>query len=120
MANIKVEVSGVGIDKHAVAAVTIKEELEQSLHKTIITSPAALRAVLLQSIEKVMCGKMSVPQANAVASLSAEVHKSVRQEYDMTMYALQQLGMRDGTNILELDAEDENSKRDDNDAEGNV
>jgi hypothetical protein len=79
-------------------------DLETELRKTIITGPAELRSVLLMSIEKVISGQMNVPQANAVVGLSAEVHKSIRQQYDMTVYAVENLGMRNGTNILAIES----------------
>lgn len=50
-----------------------------------INSPAELRAILLQCMEHLIEGKMSVNQANAIASLSAEAHKSIRQQWDMTL-----------------------------------
>ena len=50
-----------------------------------INSPAELRAILLQCMEMVIEGKMTVNQANAVASLSSEAHKSIRQQWEMTL-----------------------------------
>ena len=56
-----------------------------------ITSPAEHRALLLESIECVLEGRINVSQANAVASISAEVHKSLKQEWDMRVYAAENL-----------------------------
>lgn len=50
-----------------------------------INSPAELRTILLQCMEMLIEGKMSVNQANAVASLSSEAHKSIRQQWEMTL-----------------------------------
>ena len=85
---------------------TTRESLQGKLRDTIIKEPAALRATLLLSIEQVICGKMSVPQANAVVGLSAEVHKSIRQEYDMAVYALENVGLVEPGNLLEVDYDD--------------
>lgn len=51
-----------------------------------INSPSELRSILLQSMEALIEGKMSVQQANALASLSSEAHKSIRQQWDMTLH----------------------------------
>lgn len=50
-----------------------------------INSPAELRSILLQCMEKLIEGKLSVSQANAIASLSSEAHKSIRQQWEMTL-----------------------------------
>lgn len=55
--------------------------------RAVIESPADLRRQLLSCISGVLEGKVSVPQANAIAGASAEVHKSIRQEWDMRIYA---------------------------------
>lgn len=51
-----------------------------------INSPAELRSILLQTMTAVLEGKVSVPQANAVVGLSGEAHKSIRQQWDMTLH----------------------------------
>lgn len=61
-----------------------------------ITSPAELRAVLLATIEGILEGRVSVPQANSVASVAEEVHKSIRQEWDMRCYAAENLTIEGG------------------------
>ena len=61
-----------------------------------INSPGELRSILLQTMTGVLEGKVSVPQANAVVGLSAEAHKSIRQEWDMTVYAAENLILEHG------------------------
>jgi len=56
-----------------------------------IGSPAELRAILLQTMVGVVEGRCNVSQANAVVGLSGEVHKSIRQEWDMRVYAAENL-----------------------------
>ena len=54
-----------------------------------INSPAELRSILLQTMTSLLEGKVSVPQANAVAALSTEAHKSIRQQWDMTLHLIE-------------------------------
>lgn len=68
-----------------------------------ITSPQALRAVLLSSIEAVLEGRLSVAQANAVVGLSEQVHSSIRQEWDMRCYAASNFGLQQGRVVEMLD-----------------
>jgi len=67
-----------------------------------ITSPNELRAVLLSTMEGIIEGKVSVSQGNAIASISQEVHKSIRQEWDMRCFAAENLSIADGkiVNVL--------------------
>lgn len=58
---------------------------------TEIANPSELRSALLHCVEGVMEGRISVPQANAIANLSSELHKSIRQEWDMRVYAAEHL-----------------------------
>ena len=46
-----------------------------------------LRGALSATIEGVLCGKVNIAQANAVSALSGELHKSIKQEWDMRVYA---------------------------------
>lgn len=46
-------------------------------------TPAQHRAMLLDAMQSVFDGSMPPDQGNAVASLSAEVHKSARLEWDV-------------------------------------
>lgn len=55
-----------------------------------------LRGSLLATIEGVLEGRVNVAQANAVAGLSAELHKSIRQEWDMRVYANENLNLDSG------------------------
>lgn len=62
-------------------------------------SPSALRGLMFQGIVGVFEGRVSVPMANAAASLSAEIHKSIKQEWDMRDYAMS-LGLKEGRVLL--------------------
>ena len=57
----------------------------------VIRTPEALRATILEAIEAVLEGRINVAQANAVSSLSAELHKSIKAEWDMRCYAAENL-----------------------------
>ena len=46
-----------------------------------VTSPSELRSLLIASAKAVVDGRLTVQQANAVSSLSSEVHKSLKMEY---------------------------------------
>jgi hypothetical protein len=61
-----------------------------------INKPEDLRRILLSSIESVLEGKMSVSQANAVVGLSGELHKSIRQEWEMRCYAADNMHLENG------------------------
>ena len=61
-----------------------------------ITTPQELRATLLASIEKVVQGQMTVQQANAVANLSSELHKSIKQDFELRVYAAQNMSIENG------------------------
>lgn len=66
-----------------------------------------LRGALLMTIQGVLEGKVNVSQANAVAQLSSELHKSIRQEWDMRVYANENLTLKASRVIALLD-EDSN------------
>jgi hypothetical protein len=66
-----------------------------------ITTAQDLRGALLASIEAVLEGRLNVSQANAVVGLSGELHKSIRQEWDMRVYANENLNLRSGK-VIEL------------------
>ncbi len=68
-----------------------------------ITTPAEHRALLLATMEAVMEGRASVPQANAIAGLSQQVHQSIRQEWDMRCYAAENLCLMEGEVIKMLE-----------------
>jgi len=72
-----------------------------------ITSPEDHRALLLASMEAVCEGRMNINQANAITGLSAEVHKSIRQEWDMRVYAAENLTLEHGKVVKMLEAGEE-------------
>jgi len=66
-----------------------------------VTTPAEHRALLLRTMEGILEGKVSVPMANALASVSAEVHKNLKQEWEMRCYASENLTFEHG-NIVKM------------------
>lgn len=62
-----------------------------------------LRGALLASIQGVLEGKVNVAQANAITGLSTELHKSIRQEWDMRVYANENLSISSGEVIKLLE-----------------
>lgn len=71
------------------------------IEKRRIVNGADLRGALLATIEAVLEGRINVSQANSVAQLSSELHKSIRQEWDMRVYANEHLTLESGR-VLEL------------------
>jgi hypothetical protein len=53
----------------------------------------------------VLEGRVNVSQANAVVGLSSELHKSLRQEWDMRVYANENLNLEHGevTKLIGVD-----------------
>ena len=80
-----------------------KEDLDMNGNK--ITTPQDHRALLLSAMEAVCEGRMNVSQANALVGLSGEVHKSIRQEWDMRVYAAENLTIQQGRVIKMLGSE---------------
>lgn len=70
------------------------------MKRTLVTG-SDLRGALLATIEAVLEGRINVSQANAVAQLSGELHKSLRQEWDMRVYANEHLTLEAGR-VIEL------------------
>jgi hypothetical protein len=68
-----------------------------------IGTSSDLRAVLLASIEGVLEGRVNVSQANAIVGLSSELHKSIRQEWDMRVYASENITLSNGKLLKLLD-----------------
>lgn len=68
-----------------------------------------LRGALLASIQGVLEGKVNVAQANAISALSTELHKSIRQEWDMRVYANENLSISSGEVIKLLEVGHENN-----------
>jgi len=66
-----------------------------------IKTAADLRGVLLATIEGLLEGRVNIAQANATAALSTEFHKSIRQEWDMRVYANEKLCLSNGR-VVEL------------------
>jgi len=76
--------------------------MNEKINKKLKT-PADLRGILLSSIEAVLEGRLNIGQANAVIGLSGELHKSVRQEWDMRVYATENLSLKAGEVIKILE-----------------
>ena len=70
-----------------------------------INKPEDLRRILLSSIESVLEGKMTVSQANAVVGLSGELHKSIKQEWEMRCYAADNMTLENGEIVKMIKAE---------------
>ena len=68
-----------------------------------IVNAQDLRGALLATIEGVLEGRVNISQANAVASLSTELHKSIKQEWDMRVYANENLTLENGQVIKLLE-----------------
>lgn len=49
----------------------------------ILKTPSEVRGLLLATAVGVIEGRVTVAQANSVVGLSCEVHKSLKQEWDM-------------------------------------
>lgn len=73
--------------------------------KNKITNPAELRSIMLGAMEALLEGRINVARANALAGLSAEVHKSIAQEWDMRCYAAETLHLEAGQVMKLLDAQ---------------
>lgn len=57
----------------------------------IINSPEDHRRLLLDTMAALVEGRVSATQANTVAALSAEVHKSINSQWEMACYAIEHL-----------------------------
>lgn len=73
------------------------------MSKRVLVNAADLRGALLATMEGVLEGRVTVAQANAVAQLSGELHKSIRQEWDMRVYANEHLTLEAGRVIQLLE-----------------
>lgn len=69
--------------------------------KRAIVNASDLRGALLATMQGVLEGRITVAQANSVAQLSGELHKSIRQEWDMRVYANEHLTLEAGR-VIEL------------------
>jgi hypothetical protein len=76
-----------------------------------IETPAEFRALLMSTAVAVLDGRVNVAQANAVVGLSAEVHKSLRQQWDMQCYVAENIAVNGGQvlrlGVTTVDAEAE-------------
>jgi hypothetical protein len=61
-----------------------------------IETPAEFRALLMSTAVAVLEGRVNVAQANAVVGLSTEVHKSLRQQWDMQCYVAENIAVSGG------------------------
>lgn len=70
-----------------------------------IKTPADHRALLIAAMEALCEGRLNVAQANALAGLSAEVHKNLRLEWDMRVYASENISIEAGkiTKLIGVD-----------------
>jgi hypothetical protein len=71
------------------------------MSKRAIVNASDLRGALLATMQGVLEGRITVAQANSVAQLSGELHKSIRQEWDMRVYANEHLTLEAGR-VIEL------------------
>jgi hypothetical protein len=67
-----------------------------------ITSASEHRRLILDAMVALATGKLNVQQANALASLSAEVHKSIKMEFEMVCYAAENFALGSGNEVLLL------------------
>jgi hypothetical protein len=72
-----------------------------------ITTPEEHRAILLAAMEALLEGRLNVQMANALSSISAEVHKNLKQEWDMRVYASENLTLSHGQVIKMIEAPDD-------------
>lgn len=72
-----------------------------------INTPAEHRAFLLEAMAAVAEGRINVSQANAIVGISGEFHKSVRQEWDMRVYAAENITIANGRVIKMLEQGDD-------------
>lgn len=61
-----------------------------------IESAAEWRALLMNAAIALLDQKLTVPMSNALVGLSAEVHKSIKQEFDMRCYVAGNIVLEDG------------------------
>jgi hypothetical protein len=78
--------------------------------KRKITKAEDLRGALLATIEGVLEGRVNVSQANAVVGLSGELHKSIKQEWDMRVFANEKLALERGRILEVIGCEDDSAE----------
>jgi hypothetical protein len=69
-----------------------------------ISTPEEHRAILLSAMEALLEGRLNVQMANALSGISAEVHKNLKQEWDMRVYAAENLTLEHGQVVKMLDS----------------
>ena len=84
-----------------------RENDVNELGRLTISSATEHRRLLLDSMVALVEGRMNVQQANALAGLSGEVHKSIRQEWDMLCYAADNFELGSGNQLKLLRAVEE-------------
>ena len=101
------------------SVVSNQQHLEEAMRiggrvKTI-RNPAELRSLLAQSIVALLEGRIDIGRANAIVGLSSEMHKSMKQEWDMRCYVAESLHL-EGANIKRIassvDEDDEEEEPD--------
>jgi len=82
--------------------------LENSLRRVILDDPIRHRTALLLTMEGLLDGTMDIPRANAMAVLSSEVHKSLRNEFSSKIFATKSLALgKSGVSLVENSVEAE-------------
>jgi len=73
-----------------------------------VSTPEELRSLLLETAVAVLEGRVNCQQANSIVGLSTEVHKSVRMEWDMRVFAAENISI-ESANVVNtlLEAPDE-------------
>lgn len=69
---------------------------------SVIRSAEEHRRFLLDLMPRVADGRTNVAQANAIAGLSAEVHKSIKMQWEMEVYAAENLRIGDNGRLERL------------------
>lgn len=72
--------------------------------RTTIRSASEHRRLLLDAMVALVEGRMNVPQANALATLSGEVHKSLKLEFDILCYGAENLRLGPNNQLLVIEA----------------
>lgn len=70
------------------------------MEKVTIKAPEDQRKLLLDAMVALVEGRMNVAQANALAALSCEVHKSIRQQFDILVYAAEHFKLGEGNQLV--------------------
>jgi vacuolar-type H+-ATPase subunit E/Vma4 len=71
--------------------------------KTEIRTPEEFRSLLIAAASAVLEGRLTVQQANALAGLSSEVHKSLKMQYVGQMIGAGNVSIQDGRVVRMLE-----------------